>query len=96
MMVKLSSQRRQMRSPSSGKSSTNLSVQNCQFHSKIEEVEIDIDVGEKNVLLSSGGGVYVLIGGKCSFKATFLAAGEETRIKIKSDYREATLLLSST
>ena len=85
-----------MKSPSSGESSTNLSGKNCQFYSRIEEVEIDINVAEKNVLLSAGGGVYVLSGGKCSFKATFLAAGEETRIKIKSDYRQATLLLFST
>ena len=41
-----------------------------------------------------GEAVYVLSGGKCSFKATLLAVGEQTTIKIKSDYREASLLLS--
>ena len=38
--------------------------------------------------------MYILSGGKCSFKATFLAAGEKNTIKIRPDYREATLLLS--
>ena len=40
--------------------------------------------------------MYVLSGGKCSFKTTFLAGGQQALIKIKPDYREATLLLSGS
>ena len=40
--------------------------------------------------------MFVLSGGKCSFRSTLLAAGEQIRIKIKSDYRGAVLLLSGT
>ena len=85
-----------MKSPSSGESSTNLSDPKYQFYSRIEEVHGDIDwiflVSTEN--FPPGEAVYVLSGGRCSFKTTLLAAGDRATIKIKPDYRDATLLLS--
>ena len=83
-----------MKSPSSGEYSTNLSDQNCQFCSRIEEVERGGERDIYKLFIPQGEAVYVLSGGKCSFKATFLAVGDRTTIKIKPDYREASLLLS--
>ena len=71
--------------------------QNGKFYSRTEEVERESESERDLFILKTfppDEAIYVLSGGKCSFKATLLAVGEQTTIKIKSDYREASLLLS--